>query len=174
MKELNKFCIAIHKLSNATHQYAFEFDAALFSQIDYSIVDKGKGNVYVELRKNESLINMSIRIEGDVELVCDRSLDTFDFPVKTEKNMIFKYGEEEAEPDDNMVIITGNTQQIDLTQYIYEFVGLEIPMKKLHPRFENDNPEDEIVYSDADNADMIDGEDRIDPRWQQLKNIQNN
>ena len=59
-------------------------------------------------------------------------------------------------------------------QDVLEFLSLEVPMKKLHPRFSNEekNSEEEIlIYSSPTESDNKE-EDVIDPRWQKLKNLE--
>lgn len=66
-------------------------------------------------------------------------------------------------------MIHRGTETLELGQYIYEFIALAIPMKKLHPRFQ-DEPDDEgsIIYtSDTDKKE----EEEIDPRWEKLKKL---
>lgn len=173
MRALDRFNVDIFKLSNATHQYDFEFDDTLFGEFDDSFVDKGQGKVIVALEKNESFIKLTMTIDGKIELQCDRSLDMFDFPIHIERSVIFKYGEEEQELDDEIVIITRDKQRLNLAQYIYEFIGLEIPMKKLHPRFEDDTTDDELIYSSETEDEQSDSDNStdIDPRWEKLKKL---
>ena len=120
---------------------------------------------------------MSFKIEGFVELICDRSLDAFDYQVRLEDNLILKFGEEsEATKEDEIAFIPWNTQTIYLGQYIYEFLSLAVPMKKLHPRYMDEDDDDDdgqedmkLIYSSKE-ASGNNRED-IDPRWQKLKEI---
>lgn len=172
MRVLDRFNIDIYKLSNAIHQYDFEFGDTLFGEFEDGFVDKGKGKVNVSLEKNESFIKLTMIIDGNIELQCDRSLDLFDFPINIEKSIIFKYGEEEQELDDEIIIINRNRQSLNLAEFIYEFIGLEVPMKKLHPRFEDETDNDELIYSsENDNKEVENKTTDIDPRWEILKKL---
>lgn len=173
MNELDRFHIDIYKLSNSRHEYDFTFDNNFFIEQEESLIEKGSGDIHIILDKNESFIKMAISINGQVELICDRSLDPFDFNIEIDRSIIFKYGEEEKELDDDVIMITRDTQRLNLAQYVYEFIGLEIPMKKLHPRFENDNTDDELVYSDMDQK-RDDNDADTDPRWETLKKLKGN
>jgi len=162
-------------LPSGEHEYEFDFDSDFFDNFENSIVEKGSGIIKVNLEKSETFLEMSVEIEGSLELVCDRSLDPFDYPVKLQKNLILKFDEEVEQQDgDEIIFIPWNTQTIQLEQYIYEFLSLEVPMKKLHPRFSNEekNSEEEIlIYSSPTESDNKE-EDDIDPRWQKLKNLE--
>lgn len=173
MHVLDRYYIDIFKLSSATHEYDFEFSEEFLQAFEESDIDKGKGTIKVILEKNESFIKMTIKINGTLQLICDRSLDEFDYPLDIERKIIFKYGEEEQDVDDEIIIISRDRQRINLSQYIYEFIGLEVPMKRLHPRYADDeNNEDELIYtSDSEEDDDNNGDDEIDPRWNQLKDL---
>ncbi|MGI9543667.1 MAG: YceD family protein, partial [Cyclobacteriaceae bacterium] len=62
---------------------------------------------------------------------------------------------------------------LDLSQYIYEFVALSVPMKKLHPRFDGEPSEDALVYSSSDEMQTTEQE-ATDPRWAALKKLKKN
>jgi len=182
MKGLEKYNIEIFKLSNAKHEYDFEVDNAFFSNFENSPVDEGKINVHLCLDKKETFIEANFEFSGSVVLTCDRSLDLFDFPINRTGKLIYKYGEEEMEVDDEINIITKGTQRINVAQYIYEIISLSIPYKKLHPRFvEEENEDDDspgnLIYQDEspEVSDETDQEnENIDPRWEILKNLKNN
>lgn len=177
MSELEKFNIDIYKLPNATHNYQFEIGNSFFEAFENSIVEKGKGKVNLVLEKTDNFIKLDFQINATIELECDRSLDLFDYPIHSENTLLLKFGDSEEEINDEIMVIPHEKQRINLAQYIYEFIGLSIPMKKLHPRYEDESEEDELIYSSEDQApDAPDNKDQdsdedIDPRWQKLKKL---
>ncbi len=181
MKGLDKYTIEIFKLSNAKHEYDFEVGNAFFEHFENSPVDEGNIKVHLNLDKRETFIEAIFKFSGSVVLTCDRSLDLFDFRLEEKGKLIFKYGEEEMEVDDEISIITKATQRINIAQYIYDTICLSIPYKKLHPRFEEEEEDDDspgtLIYRDEnpDNSEGTDQEnENIDPRWDILKNLKNN
>ena len=172
-KGMEKLVIDIYRLSNKLHQYEFKMDEAFFSMFDQDLVSNGDLNAKIDLDKNDSFIGMSVEINGEVELTCDRSLEKFQYPIHEERKVILKYGEEEKEIDHDVNMITRETQQINVGQYLFEFVGLAIPMKKLHPKF-SDNEEEfnSLVYSSQ--SDATETSDQPDPRWQKLNDLKKN
>ena len=171
---MRKFVIDIYRISNKLHQFEFEVDEQFFNSLEQEIVQKGNLKAKIELEKNDSFIGMQVHIEGKVELLCDRSLDPFDYPINERRKVIFKFGEVEQELDHDVMMITHDTQQIDAGQFIFEFIGLAIPMKKLHPRFKEDDQEyGSVVYSSIDKEKDQTPAD-IDPRWSKLKELRKN
>ena len=178
MNRLNAYNIDIFKLSNATHNYDFEVSSSFFEAFEESEVNDGQADIIVQLKKSETMIDVNIQVKGSVKLTCDRSSEDFDHLLDTDNNIIFKYGDSWEELSDEVITIPRGEQRINLAQYIYEFIGLAIPMKRLHPRFDQDEVEDdetnEMVYSSYDEeeeeSNSSETED-VDPRWAKLKGI---
>lgn len=175
MKSLRRFDIHIFKLSIGEHQYSFEIDETFFESFESDLVSKGKLQAEVLLQKSERMIEMHFDIAGSIELECDRSLDKFDYPLKFEKRMIFKFGETEEELSDEVMVIPMDAQLINVADLIFEFIGIEIPMKKLHPRFEEEesDEEGELIYSSGEEAEQEseENQENVDPRWEALKQL---
>jgi uncharacterized metal-binding protein YceD (DUF177 family) len=71
-------------------------------------------------------------------------------------------------------MIHRDSDSLELGQYIYEFINLEVPMKKLHPRYageEDDDSEGKIIYSSGDQKGADENGEDIDPRWEKLKKL---
>ncbi|HSY60743.1 MAG TPA: DUF177 domain-containing protein [Cytophaga sp.] len=180
MNKLRAFDIEIvHIKEHVPHTYNSTLDASsFFTLFEDSIIQKGLLNVIVELEKTPLHIRTTISIKGNVELICDRSLDPFDFNIDSVNPLIFQFSEEEGEITDEIIGIKRETVKINVAQYIYEFINLEVPIKKLHPRFQNTDDQDEndsiLIYStETEDEEKNDSptEDLIDPRWLALKSL---
>ena len=116
------------------------------------------------------------KIKGEAKLICDRSLEPFDFPVDIDSRIMFKYGEEEAELSDEIIIISRDRVSLELGQYMYEFISLSIPIKKVHPKFQDgeddeDDNEGKLIYTSE--TESSEEEKEVDPRWEILKKLKN-
>jgi uncharacterized protein len=169
------FSVNIIGLSNKVHEFHYEFGDEFFAQYGTGLVSSGTFEADVALDKHETFIEGTFKIRGKAKLICDRSLDPFDHPVKIEKKIVFKYGDTDEELSDEIVIIHRDTDSLELGQYIYEFIGLEIPIKKLHPRYQNEpdneNEEGKLIYTSGDKNHDPDSDEDIDPRWEKLKKL---
>jgi uncharacterized protein len=164
------FSVNILGLSKDVHQVEFKLDEDFFKKYGQEIVAHGNFATQVTLDKRETFIEADFKIEGNAFLICDRSLDEFDFPISISKKIVFKYGEEPKEVSDEIIIITHDQQKLDVGQLIYEFIVLEIPIKKLHPKFQRET-EDEtygtVIYTSSTESE----EEIVDPRWEMLKKL---
>lgn len=165
---LKDFEIPITGSRQSDYSASFEIDSDFFELFENSLLKKGDLKADVGLFKTETLIDAKIKIHGKIELVCDRSLEEFDQDIFVEREHVFKYGDHEEEFSEEMTLIPFDTFSINLAQIFYEYIGLEIPFRKLHPRFRNeDGSEKDFVFE----SDTEKKENEIDPRWEELKKI---
>lgn len=177
MKALRDFDIHIFKLSNGEHEYQFEIKDSFFELFPNEIVQKGHLTIDILLEKTDRMIQVDATIQGKITLTCDRSLETYEEEVHTEKILLYKFGEEDQELADDVMIIHQDTQVINLASVLFEFILLEVPMKKIHPKYRDEYEDDEsellAVYTsdEEDDSENETDEETIDPRWEKLKNL---
>ncbi|HEX5168528.1 MAG TPA: DUF177 domain-containing protein [Cyclobacteriaceae bacterium] len=173
---MEAYRVNIVGLSNKVHHFDYELGDDFFEHYGSDLISKGSFIVKVMINKHETFLEVNFEIAGTAKLICDRSLEEFDYPIKTKKMVVFKYGDEDQEISEEIIMIQRDTVSLELGQFIYEFIGLAVPMKKLHPRFdgEDDNNDDDdagrIIYS-SDSGTGNDTQDEIDPRWEKLKKL---
>lgn len=164
---MESYRVNIQGLSNKIHHFDFGLGDEFFKKYGTGLVSEGNLTANVSLDKHETFIEAAFKITGTVMLVCDRSLDTFDYPIEMERKIVFKFGHQDKEITDEVLMIDFNTESLELGQLMYEFIGLSVPMKKLHPRFAGEDEREGIVYtSDPENE-----ADEVDPRWEILKKL---
>ena len=166
MKALHTYDIGLAKLSNKKHEYDFELTDAFFAMFDQNLVNGGNLNAHVVLDKSELLLNFTFHIKGTVKLICDRSLDEFDYPIDTTQTLHVRFGEEEMELDENVVQIKQDAQKFNIAQHLFDFIGLQIPMKKLKPEFqqeidEDDSDDDILIYTSSTAPENDDDDDDV-------------
>jgi uncharacterized protein len=175
---MERYHIHILGLSYNVHHFRFEIGKEFFKKYGTGLVNDGNFVVDVALDKRETFLEAVFSIKGTTKLICDRSLDEFDFLIDQTSKIIFKYGDEDREISEDVMLIHRGTETLELGQFIYEFIALAIPMKKLHPRFAETNnseveEEDKLIYSST-STDEPKQEDQIDPRWEILKKLNKN
>ncbi|MFY0654311.1 MAG: DUF177 domain-containing protein [Cyclobacteriaceae bacterium] len=166
--------IDIYGLRLGGHDFQFQFDNDLFDNEEERLVENGQGTCNVTLDKSETLINLWFEINGEVELMCDRSMELFMYPLTLKERLILKYGEEFDDSNDEVWIIPDGLQTLNIKRNILEFLNVAIPMKRLHPKFGDDDAEGmELVYTSEAEVEEQESTEETDPRWEALKNIKN-
>lgn len=189
MKFLRTFDIGVIKFLEGKYEIDFEIGREFFQHFeDNELLDEGILTVRVLMDKGANLIEMNFLITGEVKLTCDRSLEEYFEHLEITEKILFKYGEVEEEVNEEVYIITRDTSKINVAQFIYEFILLGLPAKKIHPdhrtEFDEEDFEAEGTYayidgdyggeSDEDSsADQDQKEEIADPRWELLKKLKN-
>lgn len=174
---MGAFGVNIVGLSNAIHHFEFECGESFFSKFGNDLVSEGDFKVNVELNKHETFIEAEFNITGVARLVCDRSLEPFDHTIKTNNKIVFKYSDRDEELSDEIVLIHRETTILELGHFFFEFIALAMPLKRVHPKFKDEENEDDdtdvrFVYSTGPTEEeKKTSEEEIDPRWNILKNL---
>jgi uncharacterized protein len=167
-----EFTINLHGLSQKSHRLDFSIGDDFFTHYGQSLLEGGRFEAIITLDKRETLMEADFEIKGSARLVCDRSLEPFDFPMDLHRKILFKFGTETKELSDEITELAREQATLDLGQYLYELITVNLPMKRLHPRFKDLESEEEIrlVYSSP--ADVSENkEETVDPRWEKLKKL---
>ena len=108
-------------------------------------------------------------INGTVEVICDRCLDLFDYPVKGNETLYVKLGETWDEESDDMIIIPESQHEFNVSQLIYEYIMLILPIQRIHPDDENGKStcDTEMLKKLGAQPDP----QETDPRWDALANL---
>ena len=171
---LKEFEIGLFSLKNKVHSFEYQIGNTFFECFENSPLEQGDFQLSVLLDKSERLLQFEVSIKGSSKLICDRSLDEFDFPIESSSKVVYKYGESYQELSEDLIVIPEGTEKLNLATVLYELIAVEIPFKKLHPRFlveDEDLDEEEeleVVYLDED-FENEETEEQIDPRWEDLK-----
>ncbi|QRR04245.1 DUF177 domain-containing protein [Dyadobacter sandarakinus] len=156
---------------------------AFFEELEQDLVEHGRFKTHVVLIKSATMIQLRFHIEGELTLTCDRSLEPFDEHFDINERIILKYGDHNEELTDEIEIINRNTARVNVANYIFDFIALSLPVKKIHPDLRTDEDESDeegedgiLVYSSESTDDVPESEDDapVDPRWEALKKIKGN
>lgn len=184
MKFLRNYNIDIVKLREGHHTFSFDVSGELFEYFEVTEwVKNATIEVKAELEKTSSVIEVDFQISGHVRLICDRSLEEFDYPLSIDEKVIYKYGAAEQELSEDLFVITKDTPSINIAQLVYEYILTAIPAKKIHPDYideiDDEDFEGEGVYVYIDGEDSFEDESpdeeieekEIDPRWAILNKL---
>ncbi len=179
---LRQYDINIIGLEPKRYEFDYSSDEAFFQALDQQLVKKGNVQTHLILDKSETMIRLDFSITGIVERTCDRSLDLYDEPVDTRQTLFLKFADRNEELTDEIELIERNTATINVARYIFDYIVLSMPMKSLHPRFRDEDQDDDLsegklIYS-SDTAKEIDESEEekpaVDPRWEALRKLSNN
>ncbi len=171
-----EYSIPFASLENGIHLFRFQVSYSFFENMENETFAKCDIQIIVSLNKQEAMLQLDFSINGSINLPCDRCSEYFDLIISGSNHLIVKLGNDYAEENEDVIVFPKNEHNLDLTQYIYEFILLLIPMKVEHPLdAEGYNQCNEELIKLMENyrpkiKNKGEKED-IDPRWEQLKSL---
>jgi len=177
--------IPLRGLSEGKHEFKYDLDRSFFALIDDGSADVKKGDlkVVVYLKKTSVTFELNFEIQGTVHVSCDRCLDDLSLDVDTKNKLIVKFGKEYSEESDEIVIIPEEDGEINIAWFLYEFVALSLPTKKVHPpgtcnkmmssKLNKHRAKSSDDDSEESSEDDFEEEDSSfsDSRWDTLKDV---
>lgn len=137
MKNSREFEIAWQGLKPGVHEYSFTLDDA-FMQAHSAPAEffNWKAQVGMRFDKHESFFMIHFDIGGTVTTPCDRCGDDFDLKLWDEFDLLVKLSGEDDErnedEDADVVFIPRSETVIDISDWLYEFTMLSLPLQRIH------------------------------------------
>lgn len=166
--------IAFKGLSLGKHIFDYEIDGKFFSEFEGSVVDEGNIHVCLTLEKQSSLMVFWFDLKGTVRVQCDRCLEMYDQPIESQEKIFVRLGEKEFTDGDDLIWVSTNDYQLNVSQLIYEFICLAIPIKKVHPDDDKGNTTCDPKMIEKLNKYIIREGAVSNPAWNDLKKLLDN
>lgn len=163
-------------LKTGEHVFNYLIDDSFFKSRDYSEIQKAKISTQVTLRKETNLLVFDIKMEGAMNVMCDRCGENFDLPVWGENKLIVSLTNDRFEGETDIISIPIDSSEIDISHYLYEYIYMLLPQRRVHPDKEDGtpacNPEALKMLNKLSEEEQ---EKKINPIWEELKSkIKNN
>ncbi len=166
-----QFVIQFGGLSVGTHDYEFEVTNTFFESFEYSEVHKANIKVKLEVVKQNNLLTLNFEIGGTIGVDCDRCLAEFDIPVSSKQSLVVKHGDVE-ETNDDIVVLSHGATEVNISQPLYEFINLAIPVRKVPCEISKKYKCDTETLNRLNNISIDENpEEENNPLWDKLKNI---
>ncbi len=170
MGKSNAFMVPFSGLKLGIHNFEFAVDNSFFEKLEYSPITEGEVDVNLALEKKSSMMVLNFELSGWVGETCDRCTVDYQQQLKGENKIYVKFGDDYDEPDDNLIVIPREAYELDVTQLIYEFIGLSIPIRKV-PCEENGD----TTICDKETLKVLEDseseQDNNNPLWVELNKI---
>lgn len=176
MGRFDKYRVELKGLKTNTLEMEFDLDNGFFADIEGEEFQRGAVKACVGLRKNRDVFDFTFDIKGTVIVPCDRCLDDLEVEVDTVETLRVRLGDSFAD-DGDVVVVPESDGEINIAWYLYEFIVLALPMKRVHAPGKCNREmtgklktHGTVVDDEADDDEPM--SEAIDPRWESLKSIQ--
>lgn len=172
MSGSREYVINYGSLPFGEHEFEFHIDDAFFQRFENSLVQKGDIDVLVVVDKKELMMLLDFTMEGHVIVECDRCLEDLELPIEAYEELIVKFGETEETETEEVIVVSPKEYELDVSQFIYEYISLQIPMRNVHDEEENGQTCDPEILKALEKLQPQQEETPPeDPRWNGLKGI---
>ena len=171
----SQYKIQFGGLSVGEHQFEFNINNKFFEQFSESELTSANINVRAKLVKQNTLMHILFDFEGTVKLACDRCLVDYDCPVYGQEKLVIKFGDSN-ESNDEMLVLKEGVEEVNFSQYLYEYIELAVPSRKIPCE-----DEEQTIQVECDEETLakynelkIEQQPNENPEWDKLKNIKFN
>ena len=172
MEVLKEFTIPFVGLKDGKHNFLFSIDNTFFGHFEFTDFNKVSLEGKVVLNKKPNFLELHFEVLGSVVLLCDVSTEWFNHEVKTEFNLIVKFGSHSENNSDEILVIPEGSYKLNVAQNFYEIIVLSLPLKRVHPGIIDGTLKSEILTklkALEPKEEKLNGAQ--DPRWNKLKDL---
>lgn len=129
------FIIPVKGLSAGKHSYEFRLDGGFFREYGSTIIEDADLSANILLEKGAGWMRLNVHISGSVTVECDRCLDDLVIPVDFEVPLQVKFSKAhltDDDSDDEFVIMDPSEGELDMSQFLYDYVSINLPLQKVH------------------------------------------
>jgi len=139
MKNSRVFEIAWQGLKLGEHELIFDLDDK-FLMWKYPETEYKQLNVQIKVTfdKQVNFFMFHFNIDGSLAVPCDRCGEEFELSLWDEFDLLVKLNdvedEDQIEEEADVVFISRSETVLDISDWLYEFLMLSIPLQKIHPQ----------------------------------------
>lgn len=169
MGQKEDMTIRFSGLKPGKYSYDFTLTGEFFEEWKNDEIRDGNVKIDVEMERFEHMLMFHFSLNGEVTTLCDRCLGDLRVIIEGDEHPCVRFSDSETCDDENVVILPEDAFEIDLTQWLYEYVAVRIPMQHVHPDGECD-PE-MTKYIKEESEEREEESEETDPRWDALKKL---
>ena len=156
------YVISLNGWAAGERNYRWHAGNEFFQKFDNAEILDAAVEVDARAVKSGHYIGVDLDIRGSVTVACDRCLEDLQLPVEAHPAFSVKFGEqamaeeEMREGSREILLVSVADTELDMSQAIYDYVCLSLPMQRVHPDGEC-NP-DTVRFLGQERADEEAGE----------------
>ena len=158
-------------LKTGKYTYDYRLDRTFFERFENEELCDGEVFFQVEMEKSERMLMFFFSFHGEIKTTCDRCLGEMKVPVEGTEQLCVKFSDTETSENEDVLILPEGAHQIDLAQWMYEYVAVAMPMQKVHPEGECDPEMLKYITEEEREEEGVNADGETDPRWDALKQL---
>ena len=132
-----KFIIPLSGLTAGRNEYFWHAGKEFFETFENTEILDAEFDTTVVVEKSGRYVGVDCDVAGTLVVECDRCLGELQMPVDVEIRLSVKYGSEESsdehqEGEREVIFVPEDNAELDLSQIVYDYVCLSLPMQRCH------------------------------------------
>ena len=169
--DMKMFILPFKGLKEGVHHFEFKIDKTFFEVYKNEDIKDVDVKASIKLLKKSTLLDLHFNFDGKVEVVCDLTNELFDQPIKTELDIIVKFGEIDTHENENILTLPFEANEVKVDHYMYEAIVLALPIKKIHPGVLDGTLKSDLLDKLKELQPRENLKNDLDPRWDKLKEL---
>lgn len=166
---LEQYSIPFSGLKPGTHVFDFTVGKKFFEQFEQSEIGDGDIDIVVVMEKEERLFDLHFTLKGTVMVSCDRCNENIWIAINGNQRLLVKLGDSYFEESEDVQVIPETDHQIDLANFLYEYIHLMLPARRVHP--EDEEGESQCDPEIIRRMTELNEHKEPDPRWEILNKL---
>ncbi|MFK7969621.1 MAG: DUF177 domain-containing protein [Bacteroidia bacterium] len=171
----NPYVINVSGMKIGPNSDDYHVDKTLFEQFPTAVIQDGELDVHLDMHKYGTHLDVKFFFEGSVDVPCDRCLEQYSQPIKSDSRIIYAFDPEmDFEGYDVMHVNPGETR-LSLMQEFYDFIQTALPLRLVPDETTHQCSPEVLKYIDTEaspeEASESNDDGPIDPRWEALKKL---
>ena len=128
--------IPIKGLPLGESTFRFEIGEPFFQAFENSQIKDADCSVKVSVVRHQTLLDIVCEINGYVVVECDRCLEDLTLKVDIDPHLTVGFGTvdvDDAAAEDDVLVVDHSESELNLNQFVYDYVCLGLPLVKVHP-----------------------------------------
>jgi len=169
----HSYKIAYVGLKAGLHKFDYKLNNSFFEQFGQSLVKDAEIEVVLLFDKKNNFFELTFKLDGWVNTLCDRCNEDYKLEITDDHKLFIKFEsiEQPLNISEDIVYLNRNETHLNITQYLYEFSVLSMPIKKSCKLKTGGEPECGRDLSKYFNNKITAEKTAIDPRWEALKKL---
>ena len=170
------FILPLNGLASGLNEFHFKADKKFFESFQNSEVVDADLEVGVSVERSGHYIGVDCKIVGDITVLCDRCLEDLTLPIERTVRWSVKFVSESSSNEDleedgrEIVCLSEDDSELDLSQIVHDYVLLSLPLKRVHKDGECNQKAVQFLKSEDDEDEVVEKE-LIDSPFAAIKEL---
>ncbi len=136
-----RYSFSVSKIPEGKSTLSWPLDERLFETIGANYeIEALKGDLQVHIQRDSQFLRIEIVLTGEAIVACDLCLQSILLPFSAKHQQVYALTARYTHPEEaeEFYVLGPREDRIDLTQAVYDYVCLALPIKRVRPTCPDD------------------------------------